>query len=480
MKTSAHFTRALPLVVGGALLLTVSSARAQDDSGTAPAAPAPAAAPTTPPPPPLPPPDAATAPKPKHDEPPAPAAAHTEFQGAPATLDQESEAEAAEAALKPKVYPRIRPFAFIVGGGKVDVPIQGPGLDAATRFSTIMLADFGVRGDLLPWISFESELMANGGASLHGTSVFEGQAALQVRKQVIHLARRWWSIEVGRVIDEASVDYFSNHIADVFLEDDATRDALLFDGFNLGNGVRGTAEVLPGLRLGLAANAGNPTSSSSILEFGGSFPPYSAIFYQAAAATRTNINGYPDDEFQSYVVTPSILFKSEVFEAKTALQYFWVNPGASEGGKPVLRGYNTRLNVAGHIAGNMLMPYVNVSYGKNDTINLNNTNVLSADKYTGVSYGFGLDFNYEKKFGNYNGVGAQFVQDESQVGPTGVISRNRYFNVGTTYWLASMLGARRSLRAVHAGRAESAGEPRLQAAGGTAFRLVDAEARPLN
>jgi hypothetical protein len=248
VKTIARHARAL--VAAGAVLLTVSSALAQDDSITVDA---PAAEPTTPPPP---------APKRKHDEPPAPAAAHTEYEAAPPTQDQQG-ADAPEGSspdAKPKSFPSLHPFASIVGGGKLDVPIQGPGLDAATRVSTIMLSDFGVRGDLLPWISFESELMANGGASLHGTSVFEGQASLQVRKQVIHLAKDWWSVEVGRVIDEASVDYFSNHVADVFLEDDATRDALLFDGFNLGNGVRGTAEVAPGLRLGLAANAGNPTT----------------------------------------------------------------------------------------------------------------------------------------------------------------------------------------------------------------------------
>jgi hypothetical protein len=422
------------LLAGGALLFGVSSARAQDDSRETPdVVPDAPPAPTTSPP--------STPPKRNLDEPPAPAAAHTEYEGAPPTLDQEgtSETEGSEGAAKPKSFPRLHPFASIVGGAKIDVPIQGPGLDAASRASAIMLSDFGVRGDLLPWISFESELMANGGAGLHGTSVFEGQASLQVRKQVIHLARDWWSVEVGRVIDEASVDYFSNHVADVFLEDDATRDALLFDGFNLGNGVRGTAEIAPGLRLGLAANAGNPTSSSAILEFGGSFPPYSAIFYQAASATRTDTNGYPDDEFQSYVATPSILYKNKFVEAKTALQYFLVNPGASEGGKPVLRGYNTRFNIAAHINDNMFMPYLNLSYGKNDTINLNNTNILSADKYTGISYGLGLDFNYEKKFGNYNGFGVQFVEDQSQVGPRGVISRNRYTNVGTTYWLAPML-----------------------------------------
>jgi hypothetical protein len=33
----------------------------------------------------------------------------------------------------------------------------------------------------------------------------------------------------------------------------------------------------------------------------------------------------------------------------------------------------------------------------------------------------------------------QYVQDASQVGTTGIISENRYYNVGTTYWLAPML-----------------------------------------
>ena len=163
-----------------------------------------------------------------------------------------------------------------------------------------------------------------------------------MRKQLIHLAKDWWTIEVGRVIDEASVDFFSYHVADVFLEDNATRNALLFDGFNLGNGIRGTAEILPGLRLGLAGNAGNPTSTSSVLEFGGSFPPYSAIFYQAAQKTREDLNGYPDDEFQAYVITPSVLYKQKYFEAKAALQYFFINPNATNGGSDILRGYNFR------------------------------------------------------------------------------------------------------------------------------------------
>ena len=161
---------------------------------------------------------------------------------------------------------------------KVDVPIQyqigtQPSSNMADTVSTIMMADFGLRGALLPWISFESELMANGGAGFHGTSTFEGQAALQVRKQVIHLGRDWWMVEVGRMIDEATVDYYSYHIADCFLMDPATENFLLFDGFNLGNGVHGTAEIWKGMRLGFTFNAGVPVATSETFSIGGSLPP---------------------------------------------------------------------------------------------------------------------------------------------------------------------------------------------------------------
>jgi hypothetical protein len=341
-------------------------------------------------------------------------------------------------------YPIIHPYASIVGGVTADIPYQYQiGKEApsnfANRVSTIMISDFGLRGALLKWLSFESELMANGGISLHGTSVFEGQAALQVRKQVVHLGMDWWTVEVGRIVDEASVDYFSYHIADCFLMDPATEPFLLFDGFNLGNGVRGTAELFSGFRLGFNFNAGNPTSTSAILAFGGSYPPYTNIFGQAAASVPTNVSDYPTDDFQSYVFTPSAMYKNKYFEAKTELQYFFVNPDTVDGKSPILRGYNFRANAAAHIADDLVMPFVNFSYGENDTVNPNNVDQISPNRYTGIGIGGGVDINYQKKNGNYNGVGAMFVQDESQVGPNGIISRNRYYNVGTTYWLAPML-----------------------------------------
>lgn len=337
-------------------------------------------------------------------------------------------------------YFHVAPFVMLVGGAKLDTPIQQPSLHRDSRASAIMIADFGVRGELSDWISFESEIMANGGTRLRGTSVFDGQAALQVRKQVIHLGRKWWTVEVGRVVDEASVDYFSSHVADTLLQDTATRDALLFSGFNLGNGLRGTAEVLPGLRIGLALNGGNPTSSSSVLAVGGSFPPYDRVFYQAAQRTRQDLNGYPDDQFHAYVVTPSILYGNKYFEGRAATQMFVIDPNTNDDVARNIRGYNIRLGLRAHLFDDVISPYVNGSIARNDVVDPGNITRLSPDKYTGVAEGGGIDFNYQHKYGNANGVGVQYVQDQYKVGD-GARTTNRYFNVGTTYWLTKNLAA---------------------------------------
>ena len=87
---------------------------------------------------------------------------------------------------------QIDPFVAIVTGLKVDTIIQGEGESREGRVSAMMLSDFGLRGKIGDLVSFESELMANGGTSLHGASAWEGQAALQVRKQIVRLTYAPW------------------------------------------------------------------------------------------------------------------------------------------------------------------------------------------------------------------------------------------------------------------------------------------------
>jgi hypothetical protein len=439
----------LTLALGVVPLLLAGTAAAQPDPKNAdiqldvPAAPAPSAAPAVSVTPPTTPPPATRAPA--REQPPTPASPHTELEAAPPSADQADQWPVVPSGKEPVKYPSIAPYASIVGGMSVDVPIQyqigtHPASNMADTVSTIMMSDFGVRGAILPWISFESELMANAGASLHGTSAFEGQAALQVRKQVLHLARDWWMVEVGRVIDEASVDYYSYHIADCLMMDPATEPFLLFDGFNLGNGVRGTAEIFSGMRLGFAMNAGTPVSSSAIYEIGGTVPGTSGgVYGDSFGSVSASGNNYPTTSSQAYTFTPSAMYKNKYFEAKAALQYSLVNIDTNNGTAPIIHSYNVRGNVMAHIWDDRIMPFLNVSYGENDTFEQGDK--ISPDRYTGVGVGGGVDINYEKKYGNYNGFGAMFVQDESQIGSNGIISRNRYYNVGTTYWLAPMLAA---------------------------------------
>ena len=81
----------------------------------------------------------------------------------------------------------LSPFVSLVGGVKADSPIYGPKEDKQPRISTIMLARFGFRARYGEWLTVDSEFMANGGPFLHGTSAYEGQAALQVRQQLLRL-----------------------------------------------------------------------------------------------------------------------------------------------------------------------------------------------------------------------------------------------------------------------------------------------------
>lgn len=335
---------------------------------------------------------------------------------------------------------KIRPFFAVVGGAKVDTVISPASVHRDARASAIMLADFGLRGQITKWASFESEIMANGGPSLHGTSVYDGQAALQVRKQVLHLAQDWWMVELGRVIDEASVDYFSIHVADTFMQDTATRDSLLYSGFNLGNGVRGTAEILPGLRVGLAMNAGNPTSSSSVISFGGAYPPYSRIYFQASSTVPNNSNTYPDDQFQSYTLTPSLMYNHKYFEARFASQMFAIDPNSNDDVAHNLYGYNLRLVARAHLFDDMISPYFNAAGGRNDVVNQTQPQYLREEKSTAVTLGGGVDFNYQRKFGNFNGIGVQFMNYQQKTGDDPRL-QNRYFNVGTTYWLHKNIAA---------------------------------------
>lgn len=79
------------------------------------------------------------------------------------------------------------------------------------------------------------------------------------------------------------------------MQETATRDPLLFSGFNLGNGVRGGFKIGDALRVGVTFNAGNPVSTTGSLMVGGTFSPFDRFHIQPYQAIGKGPNNYPQD-----------------------------------------------------------------------------------------------------------------------------------------------------------------------------------------
>jgi hypothetical protein len=336
---------------------------------------------------------------------------------------------------------KITPYASIVGGAKVDTIIQSPQEQREGRVSALAITDFGVRGQIADWLWFESELMANGGTDLHGASAWEGQAAMQVRQQVIRARQGDFTGEVGRLLDPASVDYFSAHVADTFLQDTAVRDPLLYSGLNLGNGLRGAYEPTKGLVLGLTFTAGNPVSNTASLQVGGSFPPFDRFYIQPYQQVKQQPNNYPDDTFHMMLLAPAIMYTNDFVDAHAELQGYVVDTNTNRTDDQNLKGYDARAGIKLKLLDDALSPFFNVALDRNDTVVPTNVSQLAVDKYTAIVYGGGVDANFSHRAPDRpNGIGAQYERVQYQVG-NGNVTNLHYVNVGATYWLARNVAA---------------------------------------
>ncbi|MDB5212554.1 MAG: hypothetical protein JWO86_481 [Myxococcaceae bacterium] len=333
----------------------------------------------------------------------------------------------------------VRPYFLISGGLKYDIPKGRPEETKENRVSTFALGRLGAKAAWSDLVDAESEFMASGGTSLHGTSAYEGQAAMQVRQQVVRLHRGVWRVEAGRLIDEASVDFFSAHIAETFLQDTATRDPLLFDGFNLGNGVRGQLEVVKGLRLALTFNAGNPIATTSSLMIGGSYPPFERFYTQAYQSVGQVANHFPDDTFHIMMLTPAVLVDTQYVDAKIAVQGFDVNTNTNSGSDDHIRGYNIRGTMRLKLLDGVLVPFLSGAYTRNDTLVANDLSKRAADRYQAVNLGGGIDIDVARRFqcayDCADGFGLQYQQVQFQIG-NGLVTTNHYANLGGTFWVA--------------------------------------------
>jgi hypothetical protein len=357
----------------------------------------------------------------------------------------------------------VDPFIALVTGLKLDTIVQAEGETREGRVSAMAVSDFGLRGRIGDLISFESEVMANGGTSLHGASAWEGQAALQVRKQLVRLTYAPFMLETGRIFDEASLNFISDHVVDTLLQDTAVRDPLLYSGANLGNGIRGTFEVIEGLRLGFTFTAGNPVATTASLQVGGPFTPFDRFYIQPYQAVQQAANNYPDDTFHVMLLSPSILFKSETFEAQAELQQFFVDTNTTRTDDQNIKGFNLRTDLRAKLFDGLIVPFANASYERNDTVQANDSSKLAPGKYQSITAGGGLDVDLVRNENGWaSGVGVQYDLVQYQVGG-GEVTRLQYFNVGVTYWInaATAVGGRAAIWVRRDPGAEAEGERSL-------------------
>jgi hypothetical protein len=325
--------------------------------------------------------------------------------------------------------PWIKPFAAVVGGVEVEMLQTRPGDTREGRTITLALSRFGFRARIAKGVSLESEFEANAGP--HGTSAWEGQAAMSVRNQLVRYERAGFRIDAGRVTDPASIDYVSAHAGDQLYTDGYTRGQLLASGFNRGNGLVGRYRIAPILELGLAFNAANPVSTTSSLIVGGTFPPFARFYFAPYQYVGRDAANFPADEFHIIVVTPSAKLTLPGVELQAALQMLEVDVNKSTSDDQNIHGYNVRVGAATTPIRGRVRAFANASLVQNEVVDPNDGMRLSGDVFTGWTASGGVDVQAMEKLGA--GLSVAWVHDH-QAGKK--LAEQYFLNLGATWWLA--------------------------------------------
>jgi hypothetical protein len=335
--------------------------------------------------------------------------------------------EPAEAGAAPVDDGALEPFLAVVGGGYYQAIDRREDIDdqRQDRFTTVALSRLGLRGTFGESLAVESEIELNAGP--YGTSVWEGQAAIQVRNQLLRLTEGGLRVDVGRVTDEASLDYFSAFaVGNMLLTDDLARFPLLVSGFNRGNGVLVRYELVDGLNVGATLNAGNPTSSTSTVMVGGTFPPFARFYEVPWSNVGRDARGFPTASFHAMLASPAITLDTDVLGAQAELQAFRIDTNTNSEQDEPIQGFNVRGGLQGRIAGGRFRPFVNGSRIVNDVVDPNNTAQLSGVQYVAVTASAGADLALSNRFG----IGAQGVWIREQQGSDGTVFGTGIANVG--------------------------------------------------
>ncbi len=355
-------------------------------------------------------------------------------------------------------FPQVAPFATFVGGLAVDI-VDNRDDESDNRQNRVWspaIARLGMAGKLSDNFTFESEVEFNGGP--FGTSVWEGQAAIQVRNQLIRYRLEnlpgendAFTVEVGRITDPASVDFTSFHIANLLLSDPFARFPMLVRGFNRGNGVRAEYAAFDGrFHVGATVNAGNPTSTTATIAMGGTFPPFERYYQVPWSVVGRDARGFPAENFNNTMVSPSVRWTSKYLQAQFETQHFWANTNTNTDTDDILRGFNMRGGVRGVFwSGGQERVAVFGNFGRmlNDVVELDDLARRSDEKFLSISGGGGLDVYFHGR----SGIGVQYdiVREEQRgLSPT----FQHFLNVGGTLFVHDSVFL--SLRGVYFKRCE--------------------------
>ena len=338
----------------------------------------------------------------------------------------------------------VKPILALAGGLHVENLIQTLNKNRESRVTTLALTRFGFEGKLGTYVTFRSEFERN--IRAHGSGIWEGTASFSVRDQYLRLQRWGATADVGIILDAASVDFISTHIADVLLADKYTRDPLLYSGFNRGQGLQASYQW-HGLRAGLSFTSANPLSTSSSFQVGGTFGGGSRLWERPLGNFRT---GQPDDDLHFQMLSPSLTYTHELFEAKAMVQTFNVNYQTNSKTDPRIKGYNVRGNLLGKLHVDpgiplLITPFINYARVENDVTNSTAGfgDTLLETRYLANTFSAGVDVNVKGR----SGVGVEMarVSDRSPsfIAPSGSTPASEpithtlqtYVNVGATWWV---------------------------------------------
>lgn len=302
--------------------------------------------------------------------------------------------------------------------------------ELANRVSTLVLARFGLEGQLNERVSFRSVFERNLGFNLGrngpvGTSVWEGTASLSARENYIRVREGGFELSAGIVRDPASADYVSENVLDSFGMDPYVRDPLLFSGFNQGQA------VLMRYRLGmvtpgLAYTAGNPLVSSMAFAFGGDVSSLGTLF---TAPLRASSSGVPGSDIHMHVVSPSLAVEQGILDVKVAAQIYLVDVDVTGSKDERLTGYNLRGTAQLKPIGDRLRIFASGSYRRNEQLAIPDLTQLK-DSFEAITAGGGADL----RFGALS-VGGMYYWIERRLGGGNDV-RDRILNAGLTWWLS--------------------------------------------